>query len=402
MTSALLIERYRDSATMTSSYMLEEAKSSRDDVNNQQLSRSARTGISNDNVRSVVITFNRKLQSVSGALAFKCSRTRGHFAAECNRPKRDNRPRRDDKRTDDRYKKEERYKRDEEDDEREVDRSKDKSKEKFKERSKDRRMKTNNNKKLNRRNDRKALMAEESTKSWADSDSETSSTSSSSSDSEQEEVHCFMANHTDDDEVFDFANSEFTREDLVQALNDMVHEYKTPSHTFEEIKSENASLKNSSAKSSSDELEDTDSLKTELSRLKIENELLRNEASELKAEVDKLTEEMSSWNKAIRSLYKLYESQKPLNDKTGVGFIMIAALEKLDARASGNTALSSPCWDLLAAMHRVVNYHSQWARQRQVQLFDASRIRGTQVLQLVVVLTQLEVPMRWLEYPICV
>ncbi|KZV22373.1 hypothetical protein F511_25433 [Dorcoceras hygrometricum] len=163
-------------------------------------------------------------------------------------------------------------------------------------------------------------MAEESTKSWADSDSEPSSTSSSSSDSEQEEVHCFMANHTDDDEVFDFANSEFTREDLVQALNDMVPEYKTLSHTFEEIKAENASLKNSSAESSSDELEDTDSLKTELSRLKIENELLRNEASELKAEVDKLTEEMSSWNKANRSLYKLYESQKPLNDKTGVGF----------------------------------------------------------------------------------
>ncbi|KZV23883.1 hypothetical protein F511_20725 [Dorcoceras hygrometricum] len=107
---------------------------------------------------------------------------------------------------------------------------------------------------------------------------------------------------------------------VVQALNDMVHEYKTLSHTFEEIKAENASLKNSSAKSSSDELEDTDSLKTELSRLKIENELLRNEASELKAEVDKLTEEMSSWNKASRSLYKLYESQKPLNDKTGAGF----------------------------------------------------------------------------------
>ncbi|KZV35412.1 dystroglycan-like [Dorcoceras hygrometricum] len=158
------------------------------------------------------------------------------------------------------------------------------------------------------------------TKSWADSDSETSSTSSSSSDSEQEEVHCFMADQTDDDEVFDFANSEFTREDLVQALNDMVHEYKTLSHTFEEIKAENASLKNSSAESSSDELEDTDSLNTELSRLKIEIDLLRNEASELKAEVDKLTEEMSSWNKANHSLYKLYESQKPLNDKTGVGF----------------------------------------------------------------------------------
>ncbi|KZV37995.1 hypothetical protein F511_30282 [Dorcoceras hygrometricum] len=43
-------------------------------------------------------------------------------------------------------------------------------------------------------------------------------------------------------------------------------------------------------------------------------------------------------------------------------------------------------------MRRVVNYHSSWARQRQVELFDASGIQGTQVLQLVVVLTQLVVP----------
>ncbi|KZV49165.1 hypothetical protein F511_04434 [Dorcoceras hygrometricum] len=181
-------------------------------------------------------------------------------------------------------------------------------------------MKTSSNKKSSRRNDRKVLVAEESTKIWADSDSDSSSSSSSSSDSEQEEVHCFMADHASDDGVFDFANTEFTREDLVQALNDMVHEYKTLSHIFEEIKAENVSLKNSSAESSSNELENTDSLKTELSRLKIENYLLRNEPSELKAEVDKLTKEMSSWNQSTRSLFKLYESQKPLNDKNGVGF----------------------------------------------------------------------------------
>ncbi|KZV37657.1 hypothetical protein F511_30362 [Dorcoceras hygrometricum] len=48
------------------------------------------------------------------------------------------------------------------------------------------------------------------------------------------------------------------------------------------------------------------------------------------------------------------------------------AIDIQDARASGDTALSSPCWDLLAAMRRVVNYHSSWARQRQVELLDAS------------------------------
>ncbi|KZV25297.1 hypothetical protein F511_07429 [Dorcoceras hygrometricum] len=251
---------------------------------------------------------------------FNCDRP-GHFAADCNRPRKEDRSRddkrsadrykRDDKRADDRYK-EDRYNRDEKNDERAVERSK--------ERSKDRRMKTRSDKRLSRKHDRKVLVAEESTKSWADTDLESSSSSSSSSDSEQEEVHCFMADQTSDDEVFDFSNVEFTREDLVSALNDMVKEYMKLSHSFEEVKAENISLKGSSIESSSDELEDIDSLKIELSKLTAENELLRNESSELKAEVDKLTKEMSSWNKSSRALHKLQEMQKPVYDKTGFRF----------------------------------------------------------------------------------
>ncbi|KZV30429.1 hypothetical protein F511_34113 [Dorcoceras hygrometricum] len=102
-------------------------------------------------------------------------------------------------------------------------------------------MRTRGDKRTSRKHSRKVLVAEESTKSWADTDSESSSSSSSSSDIEQEEVHCLMADQTSDDEVFDFPNVEFTCEDLVEALNDMVHEYKSLSHTFEEIKAENAS-----------------------------------------------------------------------------------------------------------------------------------------------------------------
>ncbi|KZV27976.1 hypothetical protein F511_06451 [Dorcoceras hygrometricum] len=100
-------------------------------------------------------------------------------------------------------------------------------------------MRTRSDRRPNRNNDRKVLMAEESTKSWADTDSDSSSSSSSSSsDSKQEEVHCLMADQTSEDEVFDFANIEFTREDLIDALNDMVKEYKNLSHSFEEIKVE--------------------------------------------------------------------------------------------------------------------------------------------------------------------
>ncbi|KZV38741.1 NBS-LRR type disease resistance protein [Dorcoceras hygrometricum] len=38
-------------------------------------------------------------------------------------------------------------------------------------------------------------------------------------------------------------------------------------------------------------------------------------------------------------------------------------------RASGNTAHSSPCWYLLATRIRVVNYHSSWFGQQQVELW---------------------------------
>ncbi|KZV38106.1 hypothetical protein F511_42429 [Dorcoceras hygrometricum] len=97
-----------------------------------------------------------------------------------------------------------------------------------------------------------------------------------------------------EDEVFDFSNSEFTREDLINALNEMVHEYRKLSQTFEEIKAENNGLKNSSVESSTAQLEDTDSLKTELSKLMIENYLLTNWSCELKSENERLNEVMSS------------------------------------------------------------------------------------------------------------
>ncbi|KZV34517.1 hypothetical protein F511_21754 [Dorcoceras hygrometricum] len=80
----------------------------------------------------------------------------GHFAADCNMPK-----------------KEDRFKSDEKKDDRSKDRSKDRS------------MRTRADKRPSRKNDRKVLVAEESNKKWADTDTDSSSSSSSSSDSEQ-------------------------------------------------------------------------------------------------------------------------------------------------------------------------------------------------------------------------
>ncbi|KZV42122.1 hypothetical protein F511_11116 [Dorcoceras hygrometricum] len=104
-----------------------------------------------------------------------------------------------------------------------------------------------------------------------------------------------MANQTTDDEVFDFSNSEFTREDLINALNEMVQEYRKISQTFENIKAENGCLKNSSAEPTTAQLGETDNLQTELSKLKIENNLLRTKSC------------------------KLHETQKSLNEKSGLG-----------------------------------------------------------------------------------
>ncbi|XP_047335559.1 uncharacterized protein LOC124939092 [Impatiens glandulifera] len=64
--------------------------------------------------------------------------------------------------------------------------------------------------------DQKAMVVEERIDKWAQSDFE-------SSDSDDNEVKCLMAN---EEEVFDFTFEEFTQDDLIIALNDMVIKYK--------------------------------------------------------------------------------------------------------------------------------------------------------------------------------
>ncbi|KZV46027.1 hypothetical protein F511_27796 [Dorcoceras hygrometricum] len=129
-----------------------------------------------------------------------------------------------------------------------------------------------------------------------------------------------MANQSTEEEVLDFSNTEFTREDLINALNEIVHEYRKLSQTFEEVKAENVDLKNSSVEPRSVQLGKADSLQIELSKLKAENDSLRLRSSELEAENENLNEVMSSWTKSSISLSKLHEAQNPLNDKSGLGF----------------------------------------------------------------------------------
>ncbi|KZV56571.1 hypothetical protein F511_04980 [Dorcoceras hygrometricum] len=135
-----------------------------------------------------------------------------------------------------------------------------------------------------------------------------------------------MANDFMEDEVFDFSNIEFTREDLISALHEMVDEYRKLSQTFEEVKAENKSLKNSSGEPSVSQLGESDSLKTEISKLETGNELLRMKSEELTFENGQLNYLVSSWTKSSVSLNKLTDSQKSINDKSGLASISVKAV----------------------------------------------------------------------------
>ncbi|XP_047309852.1 uncharacterized protein LOC124913303 [Impatiens glandulifera] len=71
---------------------------------------------------------------------------------------------------------------------------------------------------------------------WNYSDSD-----SSSNDNYDDEVACFIVREEEEEsmesEVFDFSSKEFSRKELVAALNDMVIEYKKISESYNEIKS---------------------------------------------------------------------------------------------------------------------------------------------------------------------
>ena len=132
---------------------------------------------------------NHKNDSNTNLKCFNCDRPR-HFAADCWRP------RKDDKKPVDKNNKEGR-------------------------------------RSFRKNKEQKALLADDSKRKWADSDSD----SSSSSDNEEEGVTCLMA--VDESEVFDFSLEEFTKTDLINALDEMVIEYKKLFDSFNEINLKN-------------------------------------------------------------------------------------------------------------------------------------------------------------------
>ncbi|KZV38178.1 putative pre-mRNA-splicing factor ATP-dependent RNA helicase-like [Dorcoceras hygrometricum] len=124
--------------------------------------------------------------------------------------------------------------------------------------------------------------------------------------------YCLMAD--DSEEVFDFSNPEFTRENLVTALNEMVLEYKKLSQSFTEFKAEEESCATSA------ELVGSGSMHAALSKLKNENADLKNRSEELLCENHRLIEIINSWMKSSVSFKKLQGVTKQFGDKIGLGY----------------------------------------------------------------------------------
>ncbi|KZV20883.1 two-component sensor histidine kinase bacteria [Dorcoceras hygrometricum] len=127
-----------------------------------------------------------------------------------------------------------------------------------------------------------------------------------------------MADDTDD--VFDFSNLEFTHEDLVTTLNDMVHKYKKLSQSFEEVKAEKETC------ATKFELVSSSEMQAALSKLATENDELRIRSQEMHNENQRLAEIISSWTKSSASLDKLQGAMKPSNDRSD--WAMVAMTEQ--------------------------------------------------------------------------
>ncbi|XP_075473884.1 uncharacterized protein LOC142504931 [Primulina tabacum] len=214
-----------------------------------------------------------------GQACFNCGK-KGHIIAECNRPKKD------EKNSSDR-----------------------------------RRLK--DNKRFIKKKNQRVLVAEEDKGQWADSESEKSISKESSSESEDEKVECLMAKEdqeSTDEVVFDFNSDEFTRDDLVTALHDMVNEFKRLSQQFNEATTEKQNLGNKLSFSSCSQQKEVNGLKVKLSLLTAENDDLRRLFHATLKENKRLINTINIWNKSSVSLNEMHEMQKPAGDKTGIGY----------------------------------------------------------------------------------
>ncbi|XP_073153957.1 uncharacterized protein [Henckelia pumila] len=122
------------------------------------------------------------------------------------------------------------------------------------------------------------------------------------------------------EQVFDFSPEEFTKEELIKALHDMVNEYHQLSLAFNEVRAKQKDLQDNSNELSFEQSVEISCLETEITELQTENEQLKIDIKNLTIEIHNMDEIIKSWNKSSRLLTEMNDSQRPTHDKTGLGF----------------------------------------------------------------------------------
>lgn len=122
------------------------------------------------------------------------------------------------------------------------------------------------------------------------------------------------------EQVFDFSSENFTREDLITALHDMVNEYQKLSISLEETKAKLIDLPSQTTDLDWNQSNEKFDLEVELTMLRVENEIKQTENQKLKDENLKLNDLIKVWNKASVSLTEMQGLQKSVGDRTGLGF----------------------------------------------------------------------------------
>ena len=153
----------------------------------------------------------------------------------------------------------------------------------------------------------KVLFSAQRRSSWAEYESA----------DEEATIKCFMTN--DVEEAFDFGSDRFSREELTEALNDMVIDYKKLSERLLDVRAENLTLKQQ-AETHEAEIINVGSPVSEINRLREVNSNLTETIFEKDLEIQKLTATVSAWTSSSTALKSMIEEQRPAKCRFGLGF----------------------------------------------------------------------------------
>ena len=157
----------------------------------------------------------------------------------------------------------------------------------------------------------KVLFAAKNLSSWDETDSE----------DEQTTIKCLLANNVEED--FDFGSEQFSKEELTEALNDMVIEYKKLSERLLEVQAENLTLKQQAEihqVETETEPAEAESSISELNGLREVNSKLTKTILEKDFLIQKLNANVSAWTSSSTSLESMLNEQRPARCKFGLGY----------------------------------------------------------------------------------